>query len=321
MSYTTRLAVVLGALALAACSPKPGPEDISAAVRENIPGSIATLAQFDAAEAESRSEGEGFLVTFKAHLKTKEALYRLVDPVKVAADVGAVLSLSALEEVVRTTPPEVTEALANDLKPLLARPAFFEPTAAAGTPIEWYGSMRMKKVVDKWVTTEVKSEVPPSIPGAPRALIPPDAVELSKAKDWFSDREKQQRFMVQRLADATKVKSAEQGAARAEAVAQRERELRDNVVAAVQQHARQLPIRYGFRRAAFGGTEVLELQSNTAITLRMEVRRGYQQLVRDLQVVPGRTLSFGHIEGWGFRSGDAVRLTNGAFDPTTFTAP
>lgn len=322
MRNSRTLGVILAAVTLAACSSKPSSEEINAAVREHVPSKAGTVAEFNSADAETRPEGDGFVVNFKAHLRTKEALYRVLDASKVAADVGADLGpFKELEDATRAAPEDVKSDLAEDLRRLSTRPTFIEQTVPARKPVDWYGSMHMKKLVDRWVITDVRTEVEPVLVGSSKNQLPSDAVELARAKDWLAELANQQHVMAQRLFDRTRARVAEEKAARSEAVAQSEKDARAKVVEAVQQQARQLPIRYAFRPAVLGGTGVLQLQSSTPMTLRLEVSRGYQHFAKDLQVAPGRTVSFGHLEGWGFKTGDVIRFSNSSFDPATVTVP
>ena len=63
------------------------------------------------------------------------------------------------------------------------------------------------------------------------------------------------------------------------------------------------------------------IKNTPAIFWSMDVTRGLQTFARDLQAVPGRVVEVGHSEGWGFQSGDTIRLSNPSFDPVSFAAP
>lgn len=93
------------------------------------------------------------------------------------------------------------------------------------------------------------------------------------------------------------------------------------MIASQQQQARKMPITVGLRKASIAGGFVLQLQSNQSITVRLDVMRAAQNHARELNIVPGRILEYGGLEGWSFRSGDRVVLSNRLFDPMSFSVP
>ena len=107
----------------------------------------------------------------------------------------------------------------------------------------------------------------------------------------------------------------------AKEMAQRERDARERMIASQQQQARKMPIDLQIRKAAIAGGYVLQLQSNQSITVRLDVMRSAQTHAKELNVVPGRMLEYGGLQGWSFKSGDRVVLSNRLFDSMSFSVP
>jgi len=160
--------------------------------------------------------------------------------------------------------------------------------------------------------SDFKTEVQPSFKGMPRKAFPEDAISADSASSWFAERKRDQQAFLQRVSDTQKLHETEERLAAAQATAEQEKQSRER-------SDRRMPLNVSARPAALGGTMVLRLQVLRPMTVTLNVTRGLQRFSRELQLVPGRTVEFGHLEGWGFRSGDQVTLSNPAFDSLSFS--
>lgn len=304
---------------LGGCSAKPSAEDLKVLVQQNMPDALRSVATVDQLQAEVAAGGEEMLVKFKAQLKLTQSLYSPVGFGQAANAAGADLTqFGALQQAVNALSSERRKPYEADVSRLTTKPVFLDEVHASGAPTEWYGSFKTRKVVDKWVVSEFRTDVHPEIKGQPRSAYPDASVLLASSKDWFSEVQREQQSLAARLSELRTLEQTEAQLAQAQAAAQQEREARATVVAAAEKQSRQLPVRVALRPAVLGGTLVLHMQALSAMTIRLDVVRGLQRFSRDLQLRPGTTTSFGHLEGWGFRVGDEVRLTNPAFDPFSF---
>ncbi|MBC7608091.1 MAG: hypothetical protein H7228_00720 [Polaromonas sp.] len=127
--------------------------------------------------------------------------------------------------------------------------------------------------------------------------------------------------MLEKIANAERLDQKDVEIEAAKDSAKREREAKETLVVAVQKQARKMPVAVKFRKALIGGTSVLQLQSNQAMTLRVEITRSAQTQSKEINLVPGPVFEYGQLEGWGFKSGDGVVLSNRMYDPISFTLP
>lgn len=270
---------------------------------------------------------------FKARLKLKQPLYEPTGFDAAARAAGAdPAAFGEIEKAAQGLTVSGRAALDAAIKAATAKPMILAESAANGGSADWYGSFKVKKVVDKWVASEFKTDIEPKFHGRPRSDFPEGAIEASKAAPWFSDIKAQQVALMTKIDTALQLEKKDAEASRAleqkeaelaqaRATAQREQAAKETLIAQQQRQARQMPVRVQFRKALIGGTLVLRVEAGQAMTIRMDVVRGLQTFARDLQATPGRVVELGHAEGWGFRSGDSIRLSNPQFDPVAFAAP
>jgi hypothetical protein len=308
-----RVAPVAILLVLAACSARPGADEVRQVLQQNLPDALRDNVVVDQVQSQITAEGDSVVVKFKSQLKTTQPLYAPVDPKKAAAIAGADVSLfGEVDRAVSNLSTRLRQDFQADISKIKQVPTFIEETSAAGTSVDWYGSYRAKQVVDRWVVSDFKTEVQPLLKGMPRQTFAADALSTDKVASWFDDRKRDQQAFLQRVADAQKLQETEQQLAAVQAVAAQEK--------ATREHAdRRMPINVTVRPATLGGTMVVRFQVLRPMSVTMEVSRGLQHFSRDLQLAPGRTLEFGHLEGWGFRSGDQVTLTHPSFDTVSFS--
>jgi hypothetical protein len=324
----------VAALALcASCSPKLSDADIAVVLSDNVPQPLKSLVTVEQVQSDISASGEGSLVKFKSQLKLKEPLFEAVDFETAAKAAGGDASLfRQIEESARGLAPADRESLAAAIQKATVKPVFIVQTAPVGTTADWYGSFSDKRVIDKWVSSDYKTDVAPLLKGQPRSTFGDSAVESTNAKVWFDDARTQQADLLQKMDTAKKLAqkdaeidqaktSAAAEVSQARAIAGAEREARETMAANHEKQARQMPVELSTRRALVGGTSVLVMQAAQAMTVRLEVVRGLQRFARDYQLVPGRPTQVGHVEGWGFLAGDAVRLSNPSFDPKVVTVP
>jgi hypothetical protein len=310
-----RGALVACVVMLTACGAKPGADDVRQVLQQNVPDTLRETAVVDQAQTETSSDGDSITVKFKAQLKTTQALYSPAEVQTVAGSAGADLKLFGdVDRTIRSLSPRLQQDFESEILKQRQLPTFIEQTTPAAAMSDWYGSYHTKKVVDRWVVSDFKTEVQPSFKGMPRKAFPADAVTTDTASSWFADRKRDQQAFLQRVAATQKLQETEERLAAAQTAAEQEKETRERAV-------RHMPLNVGTRPAALGGTIVLRFQVLRPMTVTLDVARGLQRFSRELQLAPGRTSEFGHVEGWGFRSGDQVTLTNPAFDPMSFTVP
>ena len=352
------IAFVVVVLLCVGCSPKPTDEDVGAVLTENIPPALKPVAAIDQTQAEISSAGDDLLVKFKTHLKLSQPLFDAIEFESAAKAAGGDnSSFGEIEKRSQKLTAAGRESLADAIKAATNKPTFLAESSAAGIAVEWYGSFKAKKVVDRWVSSDFKTDIEPKFKGRPRSEFPESAIESAKANGWFTDIKVKQVALLQKIDTAQQLERKDAEASQAQidnaqllaqketelseaknlaaqklaqrdaevqhalAIAQRERVAKEGVIAQQQRQARQMPIKVQFRRAAIGGTSVMRIEAGLAITVRMDVARGAQTFARDLQVASGRVVEIGHLEGWGFKSGDMVRLSNPSFDTVSFTAP
>lgn len=309
---------------VAACTSRPSTEEVAVVLQQNLPETIREAARIETSKTEMATTGQSdsMVVKFKAQVRISEPLYAAVDLSRAAEKAGVDLAkFSTSDRMLQSIPDNLRTEFEGEIRRLSIKPTFVEERVQAGAMSEWYGSYRATKVVDRWVVSDFHTDVPPAFVGVKRAALPPDSVPLQTAPVWFTETQRDYDNLLRRISDAQRVHQAEARATEAQAAAQHERDAREQVVAAATQQALKMPISYRFRSAALSGSMVLQMQVITPMTVTLNVTRGHQHFSRDLQLLPGRTVEFGHIEGWGFRGGDEVTLTNSRFSPVVFSAP
>ncbi|WP_029524153.1 hypothetical protein [Polaromonas glacialis] len=323
-----------------ACAPKPSTADVDAALTENISENIKAVVVVDQTQSDISSDGDDVLVKFKSHLKLTQPLFVNADFATVSSAAGADISLfDKIPKEAQNLSAAAREKMDEAIKSSTGKPIFLAQASPAGTAVEWYGSFKAKKLVDKWVTTDFKTDIEPKFKGQIRSEFSDAAVESENAGKWFSDIKAQQIALLQKIDtvrqleikdaeaeqaqvdNAQMLKQKEAELAEARFIAQREHTEKQGLIAQQQQQARHLPVKVSFRHAAFGSTAVIQVQAALPITVRLEVSRAAQVFARDLQIAPGRIVEVGHVEGWGFKSGDKVTLSNQSFDPVFIYAP
>jgi hypothetical protein len=304
------------------CSSKPADTDVAGVLTENIPKAFKAVATVEQTKADITVSGDDAVVKFKSVLKLSQPLFEAVDFDTVAKSTESDVALfRQIEEAAQGLSSAAKDELAGAIKAATAKPVFIAQTAAAGATAEWYGSFKDKKVVDKWVASDFKTEAEPVLKGQPRAAFDATAVETSQAKAWFSALKTQQADVLQKIETAKKLAQKDAQIESATASAQRERDAKEQLLAAREKQLRQLPITTSLRPAAIGNTKTVVMQAARAITIRLEVSRGLQRFEHEYQLAAGKPLSVGHLEGWGFMSGDVVRFSNPSFDPRVLTVP
>lgn len=323
-----------------ACSPKPTDGDIGGVLAENVPKDLKTIATVDQIQADISGAGDDVLVKFKTHLKLNQALFEAADFDAIAKASGSDASLfGEIEKGAKGLTIAGREGLAAAIKAATTKPTFLTEASPTGAAVEWYGSFKAKKVIDKWVSSDFKTDVEPKLKGRPRSEFPESAIESTRASAWFSDIKAEQVALLQKIDTAQQLEKKDAEVAQAQidnsqmlaqketqvaqalAVAQEERAAKERVIAQQQELARRMPVRFQFRKALIGGTFILRIEVAQPMTIRLDVTRGLQKFERDLQVAPGRISEIGHLEGWGFKSGDAIMLLNPSFDPVSFATP
>lgn len=86
-----------------------------------------------------------------------------------------------------------------------------------------------------------------------------------------------------------------------------------------------LPVVVGFRSSMLGKglVAVIENSSDRELTVSVAVRNPSRSASKrfQLELDPGSTTHFGHLEGWQFASGDEVGLFNNEFGALRLTVP
>jgi hypothetical protein len=302
------------------CSSKPSDDDVKAVLNQHLPTALASSAKVEQVQWEDSVSADHQLVKFKAVLKTAEPMFAKVEFDDAARDAGGDTSLfEKVTNAAQALSPAGQARFQADVADLTQRPQFVKVTTPAGAVANWYGSFTAKKIVDKWVSSDFLTDAEPKVAGLPRASFDPKAVDLAQATKWFRDVNSRQVTLLTSLADAKTIEEKDVQLEQQKAAADRERSAKESLMAAETQRARRMPIQAGLRPAALGGTFVLQLAALRPMTVRLDVQRDLQHFSRDLQVAPGRRLELGHLEGWGFKSGDQVTVSNPAFDPLVFT--
>ncbi len=311
------------------CSSKPADTDVAGVLTENVPKALKAVATVEQTKADITVSGDDAVVKFKSVLKLSQPLFEAVDLDTVAKSTESDVALfRQIEEAAQGLSSAAKDELAGAIKAATTKPVFIAQTAAAGATAEWYGSFKDKKVVDKWVASDFKTEAEPVLKGQPRAAFEATAVETSQAKAWFAALKTQQADVLQKIETAKKLAQKDVQIAQkdaqiesATASAQRERDAKEQLLAAREKQLRQLPVTLSLRNAAIGNTKTVVMQSARAMTIRIEVSRALQRFEHDYQLEAGKPLAIGHLEGWGFLRGDVVRFSNPSFDPRVLTVP
>jgi len=304
------------------CSPKPTDSDIAGVLAENLPKALKAVVTIEQTQSDITSSGDDAQVKFKSRLKLNQPLFEAVDFEAAAKTTESDIALfSQIQEAAQGLTSASQSELAAAIKTATSKPIFITQAAPAGATAEWYGSFKDKKVVDKWVSSDFKTEVEPALKGLPRAAFDETAIETTRAKAWFAELKVKQADVLQKIEVAKQLAQKDSEIEQAKASAQKEREAKETLLAAKEQQARKLPVTLSVKRALLGGSLTLVIQSTQAMTIRLEVSRGLQRFVRDYQIAAGRPQAVGHMEGWGFASGDVVRLSNPAFDAKLISIP
>ncbi len=304
------------------CSSKPADGDVAGVLNENIPKALKAVATVEQTKADITGSGDDTVVKFKSILKLSQPLFEAVDFETVAKSTESDVALfHQIEEAAQGLSSAAKDELAVAIKAATTKPVFIAQTAAAGATAEWYGSFKDKKVVDKWVASDFKTEAEPALKGQPRAAFDATAVETSQAKAWFATLKTQQADVLQKIETTKKLAQKDTQIESATASAKMERDAKEQLLAAREKQLRQLPVTLSLRNAAIGNTKTVVMQSVRPMTIRLEVSRGLQRFEHDYQLVAGKPLAVGHLEGWGFMHGDVVRFSNPSFDPKVLTVP
>lgn len=317
-------AVAVAALVLlcAGCSSKLNESDVTAVLTENVPANLKSLVMVGSAVTEVSSSGDEATVKFKTQLKLSQPLFQEIGFDAIAKSANGETSLfSQVEEASRGLAPADRESLAESIQKATFKPTFIAQKSPVGTAADWYGSFKSKKVIDKWVSSEFITNVAPNFEGRPRSEFKETAIENVNANVWFAEAKARQLDLLQKIDTAKKLVAKDAEIAEAKLMAESEREAKEAVVIAAARQARTMPVELTTRRALMGGTLVLTMNSTRPMTVRLEVARALQHFTHEYQLVPGRPKQVGHLEGWGFMSGDEIRLSNPAFDPKLVTIP
>lgn len=315
------LAATAALILCAGCTSKPTDSDVADVLTANIPKAFMAVVAVEQIQADI-SGGDEAVVKFKSHLKLSQPLFETVAFGSVAAATGSDVTLfKQIKDAAQGLTSPAKEELAEVIKKAITKPAFISLKTPIGATVDWYGSFKEKKVVDKWVSSDFKTEVEPAFKGQPRDAFDAAAIEDSKAKDWFVEVKTQQIDVLQKIENSKKLAQKDIEIQQAKAQAQHEREAKEALIAAKEKQARQLPVSLSVRPSVMGNTLVLVMQATQAMTVHLEVARGLQRFAHDYQLLGGKPMQVGHMEGWGFAHGDVVRLTNSAFDPKVVAVP
>jgi hypothetical protein len=287
----------------------------------NVPKTYATVVTIEEIQAEVAG-GDEAVVKFKSHLKLKLPLFEPVAFDAVAEATGSDISLfKQVAEAAQGLESPTKEELDEEIKKATTKPVFIHVTAPIGTAVDWYGSFKEKKVVDKWISSDFVTAVEPAFKGQPREAFGVDAIEDSKAKNWFADIKLLQAEVLQKIENSNKIAQKDKELQEVRAEVQVEREAKEKLLAASEKQARQLPVSLSLRRSRFGRSLVLVIQSMQSMSVHLVVTRGVERFERDYQLTANVPFPIGHMEGWGFFRGDAIRLTNVAYNPKVAVVP
>lgn len=304
---------------LAGCSPKPDDDSVRQVLEQHLPRSVGDGVVVQEVQSEMTADGDSVLVKFKAQLRATQPFYVPVEFEEVSNTANANKNMfAAVDRAVQGLSAQLRQEFQVDVQKLSSRPVFIQQRTPSGSLMDWYGSYRAKKVVDRWVVNAFTTDVDPVVRGKLRSAYPSDALEAGSADSWFTEMERNQQSFLQRVSDAQKLEHAQEQLAEARSAAEEERAAREQQAFAAERQARQLPINVQLRRALIGNTFVLRMTSLRPITVTVQVSRGAQHFARDLQLTTGRPMELGHLEGWGFRTGDLVEISNSLFDPKAF---
>lgn len=297
------------------CSPKLTENDVSTVLADNVPEALKSVVAVGPTETEMSSNGDTTGVKFKSLLKLNQPLYERVDFEQMAKSTGSDIDLfNKIEEAANGLNSANLKELAPEIEAAVKKPFFILQTAASGTATDWYGSFTGKKVVDRWVSSDFKTEVEPKLRGQVRTAFDQAAIDGINAKAWFTDSRTRQIDVLQKIETAIKLAQKDSEIEQAKAVATSERKAKEDLIEAQVMKARTMPIELTVRPALLGNTSVLILQTTRAMTVHLDVERGIHRFVKDLQLNPGRPTEIGHLEGWGFKAGDKISLSNSSFD-------
>ena len=315
--------VIFGALAVlafcAGCTSKPADSDVAAVLTENVPKAFKAVVTIEQTKTDITGSGDDAVVKFKSALKLSQPLFEAVAFEEIAKSTESDVALfHQIEEAAHGLSSAAKDELAAAIKATTTKPVFIAQTAAIGATAEWYGSFNGKKVVDKWVASDFKTESEPALKGQPRAAFDATAVEASQAKAWFTALKVQQADVLQKIETAKKLAQKDIEIAQTKALAQAEHDAKESLLAAREKQARQLPITLSLQPELFGNSKRLTIQAAQPMTIRVEVSRGLQKFAQDYQLAPGKPLL---ARGWSFATGDTVRFSNPAFDPRVLRVP
>lgn len=304
------------------CSSKPADSDIAGVLTENVPKALKAVVTVEETQADVSGNSDDALVKFKSHLKLSQPLFEPANFEAIAKSTESDVALfRQIEEAAQGLSPASRDELAAAIKTATSKPVFIAQTAPAGATADWYGSFKGKKVVDKWVTSDFRTEVEPALKGQPRAAFDEAAVEVTRAKTWFAELKVQQADVLQKIETAKKLAQKDTEIEQAKALAQNEREAKETLLAANEKLARQLPVTLSMKPAVVGNSSTLVMLSARAMSVRLEVSRGLQRFTHDYQLAAGKPFAVGHLEGWGFARGDVVHVSNPAFDTKVVAVP
>ena len=321
MKIAVTIALAISALCMG-CTPKLNDEEVTKVVGENLPAQLKAVVSLGKVQTDIASGSDESTVKFKTQLKLSQALYKEIDFDSAAKTSNGDAGLfQQVEEAARGLNTQDREALAESIQKATMKPAFIAVVSPEAAVSDWYGSFKSKKVIDKWVSSDFATEVAPKFEGRPRSEFKDSAIDVANGTAWFAEAKTRQLEVLQKMDVAKKLADKDSEIQAAKAAAANEREAKEAVLNAVEKSARQLPVELKVRKAALGGTLVLIMSAAQPMTVRLECARALQRFSRDIQLVPGRPTSFGHLEGWGFLSGDSVRITNPGFDPKIVTIP
>lgn len=321
MKFSVTLVIAIAALCMG-CSPKLNDEEVAKVVTENMPAQLKVAVSLGKVQTDISAGANESTVKFKTQLKLSQALYQEVDFDTAAKTSNSDTGLfQQVEEAARGLNAQDRDALADSIQKANAKPTFVFQVHPEGAVSDWYGSFKTKKMIDTWVSSDFVTDVAPKFDGKPRTDFKDSAIDVSNAAAWFAQAKARQLDVLQKMDVAKKLADKDAEIAAAKTTATNEREAKEAVLNALEKSARQLPVELKIRKAALGSTLVLSMSAAQPMTVRLECVRGLQRFSREFQLVPGRPTSVGHLEGWGFLSGDSARLTNPNFDPKVVTIP
>lgn len=303
------------------CSSKPSESDVSAVLAANLAADLKAAVTIEQITTDMSGGGDEVNVKFKTQLRLKEPLFEIANFEAAAKAVGGDLVLfSEIEKKGQSLSESARNSVESEIKAMTSKPVFLTETGSIGSLGEWYGAFKAKKVVDKWLASDFKTEVAPKFTGSPRVKFPVEGISVASAPEWFTKMKTEQLVFMGKLDSLMQLEAKDEEIAKAQALADQERQAKENLMAAEQKMARRLPFsELVLRPAKLGGTLVLRIQPVQSMTVRLDVVRGLQQHSRELQLKANVRFEYGHLEGWGFKPGDSVAVSHPSFDPVMFT--